>query len=369
MKKSTCNITKQNGFTLVEIMVALTISMTVLAGVMELYISNKKSYQLHESVARIQEQGRFAMVFLKKELRLAGYMGCMSNKVKFTNNVDPSKYPSEVIAAADLVVKSSNNGLAGSSIQAFNNVTTLPTTLLNLGLSIGSGEGEMITNTDVILVRRSAYCPGGQVVAPLMGSQSANIKIADASCPAGCCINKNDLVVISNCQNADLFAVGNNASASGGSHDTLTHSNALNTSNTLSIKYGLDARVYKFQASIWYIGNGASGTPALFKKALSGNTLTTQEMVPDIENMQLLFGQDKTASGDANHYVPADQLVNSANVVAIKASFLVSSNKDAITTKPRSVYYNGTIINSGEGSDRRLRRVFNATIALRNRLK
>lgn len=354
----------QTGFTLIEILVALVLSMTILAGVAQIYLSGNRTYILQEAISRLQENGRFAIIFIKKELRGIGYMGCMGSTVNFRNNVDSTKYPAALVEAGNLQDNSATKGFAESAIQGFNNVTSLPSTLQDLGLEIGSEEGEMVSNTDVMLVRSALSCDGGSLVAPLMGSKSANIKISDTSCSAGCCIKQNDLLIITNCKNADLFGVVNNPISSG----TIVHSSSLNLSNELSVRYGLDSKIYKFQSTLWYIGNGESGTPALFKKTIVGNSFDAVEVVEGIDDMQILFGEDTTSSGDVNNYVTADSLLNTSNVLSIKVSFLVSSVKDNVTSTPISLVYNGSSVNSGNG-DRRVRRIFNTTIALRNRLK
>jgi len=61
------------GFTLVELMVALVISLLLMAGVIQVYLSSKQSYRLQDNVARIQESGRLATEILTRYIRLAGY--------------------------------------------------------------------------------------------------------------------------------------------------------------------------------------------------------------------------------------------------------------------------------------------------------
>ena len=63
----------QRGFTLVELMVALAVSLLLLAGVIQVYLSSKQAYRVQDNVARIQESGRLAMGFLTRYVRIAGY--------------------------------------------------------------------------------------------------------------------------------------------------------------------------------------------------------------------------------------------------------------------------------------------------------
>jgi type IV pilus assembly protein PilW len=64
---------RHRGFTLVELMVALVISLLLMAGVIQVYLSSKQSYRLQDNVARIQESGRLATEILTRYIRVAGY--------------------------------------------------------------------------------------------------------------------------------------------------------------------------------------------------------------------------------------------------------------------------------------------------------
>lgn len=79
-----------HGFTLVELMVALTVSLLLLAGVIQVYVSSKQAYRVQDNVARIQESGRLAMGFLTRYLRLAGYRSNLqvSSDQVFTSGVN-----------------------------------------------------------------------------------------------------------------------------------------------------------------------------------------------------------------------------------------------------------------------------------------
>lgn len=63
----------QRGLTLTELMVALAISLIVMSGVVTLYVTNRHAYALQNGLARLQENGRFAMEFLSRDLRMGGY--------------------------------------------------------------------------------------------------------------------------------------------------------------------------------------------------------------------------------------------------------------------------------------------------------
>ena len=74
--------------TLVEIMVALTISLILLAGVMQIFLASKQTYRMQDGMSRLQENARFALHFLDQDLRMAGYHGCSSLSAQPNNIVD-----------------------------------------------------------------------------------------------------------------------------------------------------------------------------------------------------------------------------------------------------------------------------------------
>lgn len=64
---------KQRGLSLIELMVALLLSSFLILGVTQIYIDNKRNYLFQQGQGENQENGRFALMFLEKELARAGY--------------------------------------------------------------------------------------------------------------------------------------------------------------------------------------------------------------------------------------------------------------------------------------------------------
>ena len=67
--------TRQHGRSLVELMVAITIAVILLAGVIEVFISAKQGYRIQESTSILQENARFAMRDLNRYINMADYWG------------------------------------------------------------------------------------------------------------------------------------------------------------------------------------------------------------------------------------------------------------------------------------------------------
>lgn len=65
--------TQQVGLSLIELMVAMTISSFLILGVTQIYIDNKKNYLFQQGQAENQENGRFTMQILEQHLAKTGY--------------------------------------------------------------------------------------------------------------------------------------------------------------------------------------------------------------------------------------------------------------------------------------------------------
>lgn len=63
----------QTGLTLLELMVAMAIGVFLLAGLIQIFINTKKSFNVQDAVARIEENSRFSLETLGRNIRLAGY--------------------------------------------------------------------------------------------------------------------------------------------------------------------------------------------------------------------------------------------------------------------------------------------------------
>ncbi|MBS0287750.1 MAG: PilW family protein [Proteobacteria bacterium] len=61
------------GFSLLEFFIAITISLILLAGVLQIYLNSKNSYNLESGYSQLQENGRFIENYIVRVIRLAGY--------------------------------------------------------------------------------------------------------------------------------------------------------------------------------------------------------------------------------------------------------------------------------------------------------
>ena len=66
----------QQGITLIELMIALVIGLLATGAMLKVYVDSSRLYRFNESLARIQENGRFGLEFIRRDARMAGSLGC-----------------------------------------------------------------------------------------------------------------------------------------------------------------------------------------------------------------------------------------------------------------------------------------------------
>ena len=69
-------MSRQGGFTLIELMISIALSLLVLAGVLGAYLAGSQANRQMQDRVALQQDVRFAMTGLTRELRMAGAFGC-----------------------------------------------------------------------------------------------------------------------------------------------------------------------------------------------------------------------------------------------------------------------------------------------------
>lgn len=91
---------KQQGLSLIELMVAILISSILLLGALELFSNTSATDKTNTALARIQESGRLALELIGADARRAGYQGCSSssNTLTLSNNLT---FPAAALSTSD----------------------------------------------------------------------------------------------------------------------------------------------------------------------------------------------------------------------------------------------------------------------------
>ena len=393
---------KQRGVTLVELMIAVTISSIVMIGISSVYTSSKRSYKLQEEFSRLQENGRFAINHITRFVRAAGYSGCASgldtletimndsDKIEwnFATGIEGYDYvgsePGQLITLP-LTPTATTDTPANHALWV---ADTTPVTLSDPAGTTNDILGHAyspIANTD-ILVSRTADGSGIEVSQDNAGGQvfvACPTSTIERTCADGnqsdCTLCIDDPVFVSDCQQAVSFQITNitgvGSPPAGMKEVNVVHSAGGgppgNSTPTLPFALGTGDEVMRVSTKIFYVGKGTNG-PSLFMKQADGPGV---ELVEGVESMQVLYGEDTDATPDniPNRYVAATDVVDFANIVAVRVSILLRSVKELPwrTASSKTYHLGGmdddTAVRLATPSDKRLRKVMSTTIKVRNR--
>lgn len=342
---------KQQGMTLIEVMIAVTISLVLLAGVMQIFLSTKQTYRMQDGISRIQENARFGLRMLEQTIRMAGYNGCSSGAIKVRNMVRFDKSQT----TPDPVTDFTSDGLEGHEY------ADLP---IDLFFSDPVNEvmatlttADVLPGTDILIISHGSADTIG--LEGNLTSDNANIKVSAADAPN---FNDNDVLFISDCEAGDVFAVASANQNNG----TITHSSTVNFESKLSKAYGADAVLMKLEKSAYYIGTNTNGVPALFRRRMVGQGAVTEELIEGVENLQLNYGEDTDGDSIPNRYVSAANVTDFANVSAVRIGLLVHSPEEIqLAQDTRTYQVLDTLVDPVD--DGRTRRLFTSTVKIRNK--
>lgn len=351
------------GFTLIELMISLTIGMMIIITIGYVYVGASRTFRALEASSRIQENARYAIDRIGFDLRMAGYTGCSSSTVANVLN-DPSAWENNLF----------DQPLVGYEY----GVSTYP-----------DGVVGNVLRGDALSVLRADNAE--EYIVDSHNPNSAQFQLMDTHD-----LDQGEILVVTDCSHAAVFQmtnVNNNDTIKTVNHNTGTGEPGnctkgfglpVDCSDTNGVAYTFPqgSRLHRLSAATYYIRTNAANEPALYRQKLGvdagDSALVAEEMVEGVEDMQITYGVDTTPTADnaVDTYVTADQVTTTApasteeedwkRVLSIRISLLlVSKDGEVNTTKAQTYTFNGTTVTP---SDRRMRKVFTSTIAVRNRL-
>lgn len=331
------------GFTLVEVMIALTLSLILVAGLGRIFLSNKQTFDVATASARTQETGRLALSVLSRAIRNADYWGCQGSKAVRQGSI------------TSMLKEGSGSevGLLLRGVDGENGTGPDESDLLILG-GLSSGSGVSVTHQP--------------------SPTAANLKVQDTSGFA-----ENDIVVVTNCQRGHMFQVTNvNSNSSVLVHNTGSVSEGPgNATNIISPSYNGDpqgARAYLPDQKRFYLrDNNRTGRREL---VMDGVLLDPVALLEGVRDFQFELGRDASGDGRVDTWSPPGDSEHADQALAIRVSLLVRSGIDGVTSGQQSYCYPGWLDCLGNPSlkttsgqnDTFLYRVYTATTALRNRI-
>ena len=279
------------GFSMVELMTAMLLSLLLVAAAVSVFVSNKRVYSSTEGLGRIQESSRIAFELMSRDIREAGGNPC-DVRMKVVNVLaDTTSW----WGGYDGVTKT---GVAGFADGAFTGSTT---------------------GTDAIRIQ--FFEDTGLVTSSGMGSTSGPLAVSDIDkVEAGQILMACGFFPSSPSEpvtdTASIFSAGKSGSNiihdedSGNASDDFT-----DASHATAVVYPTDTLIGSLRAMEWYVAENDQGRNSLFRRQLvySGGAPAmgpAEEIVNDVVDMDLTYleGTTWTATPTSWNNVTAVQI-------------------------------------------------------------
>lgn len=302
------------GVTLIEIMIALTIGLILLAGLVTLLSNVSTARSEIDKSSRQIENGRYAIDLLSDDVRHAGYDGEYNSLPNA-----PAALPNPCSTGTTATSLSDLKASVALPIQGYDSPTSAPLTCL---------PADYVPGTDVLVVRRArtvAEAVSSDPTVDITGSLVAN-----------------RVYIQSNSSAAPIIDVGANAGDSATGAFKLLQRDL--TATPPPAAETIRATIRRYLVHIYYISacdrcTGTADTIRTLKRLeLGDGTMTTVPLVEGIENMQIEYGIDSIPTavnantgyigdGAPDSYVAAPAASDWRNVMAVRM-YLLARNTE-----------------------------------------
>jgi len=315
---------KQHGMTLIELMIAMVLSLVLSGAVITVFANNRHSFNQDENIQRMQDDARHALREITFDIAMAGHYGDLlipssvtnDNTLALTTDCGP-------VGAAEWMYQTVQPGTSQFlSVVALDNASPAQAAA-NFSCINGA---EFLDGTDVVAIKRVAgiragASVNGQVYLRTNGTVGLLFKEPLGGAPA----------IAVPAPNAD----------------------------------------WEYRPSIFFIRNyentPGDGVPTLCKKVLRtpGPGMTTECIAAGIEDMQVEYGIDITGDGFTNLYLPNPTLLEMQSVVAARVTLLARS-ADFDTRYQNVKTYTLSNADPYTPQDRFHRQVVSTTVGIQN---
>lgn len=313
------------GFSLIELMVSMTIGLIVVISAMAAYLGSSSASRVSEAQARMNEDAQAALTTLSQQIKLAG-----ANPVQASRTVEFRRNP---------VFNATYVGDTSTPYTTTSYTVASPSGYTRSTFAIRGCDGPFSDVTTATSIA-ALTCAGGTTTAP-------------------------DSIAIS--YEADRY---NTVPTSANLPTDCVGSALTNVSITAPFVAGFSVADNRF-----YIANSTAGVPNLYCK---GSSSSTQPLVENVEDLQLSYGvvssTNTTSTASVAGYLTSDELTALGGgaawwgrVMTVRVCVVVRSENPVVTDTASGSYYkcDGTLDSSK--TDNRLRHAYSTTVVLRNR--
>ncbi|WP_045219895.1 PilW family protein [Desulfonatronum thioautotrophicum] len=310
----------QSGLSIVEALVTMVILLIVMGGVYQIFQSNSLTYRMQQGMSRMQESGRFAMDFMLNDIRMAGYLGCVSSGT-VTNNLANATGINDYSFAVQ----------------------------------------EFSSHPNQLIIRRALDKRVDILGIDSQTNSTTTLEIDDTDFS----FDANEFLVVNNCE-AIFITSAQGASNNG----TLQVAGGNIPNNFLTNNMG---EVLNVGAITYYVQQDPSNNNILsLYREVSHHTTTAQPIVEGIDAIRFWYGIDTNNDRSVDDFVDAAGVSDWSQVRSIRIALLAASPEEIRGMEPDatpSYTLLGDTIIPATDDRRKLRRVFEASIGIRNQLQ
>lgn len=312
-RRCSCKRSHAQGFTLVEMLVALVLGLVLVSGALNMVVSNRNIVKLTENVMRVQENARTAFEMMTRDLREAGQIPCgipdTPNSVKQIGNVIRSPKTSSSIPWWADWSAGTLRGFTGSA-----DTTDM--------VAFGTTNNKRVSGTAAIVAMQAGG--GDQVIVTHTTPVATSFEITLQAVSG---LGANDVVVACDMNAATIFQLGT-VSTSLKSIDYTPSFTQYNCSGNLGAQtpancvttttkeFSPNGFVAPLKATFWYIGYNDGLQKSLYrtylKKQDDGTIVAEpQEVLPGVKDLQIQYlTVDTGTSVKASAWVDAGSITD-----------------------------------------------------------
>ena len=332
----------QNGVSLVELMISMLLGLIITAGVIAVYLTNVKNYQLSEAQTQIHETSFFTRQFMTEALQNVDFSYGCPDDLQLANTVrigGAQSYPSTL-----------KGGLQGFEVAGEDQALSA-----NFA-ALGIADDFFAANSDVLMVASLELLEGVKVQA----IQSAIASELDVSTQQSLPVGLYSLVS-PDCQNAAQFVVTGSVLVEEGVR--LTHAVAETglglwqdfNNCVVMLKGGFDCgsvglddanftaqagdqlfHTRKYAYGLRQLASSPAGVLSLVRIDLHGELTNQEELVTGIKALQIEYGVSPVDEKHVEHYLKASDVLDWSSVKTVRLLLELVPSKQSGATNDMS---------------------------------
>jgi type IV pilus assembly protein PilW len=341
--------TNHQGFNLIELMVAMTISLLALSAIGQIFVSVKQSFNSLDALSEVQENARYVFEKMARDIRMAGYTGGATKKPDATDGPVANLLLDQQASCTETLDHPEYYDLYDQPLHGTDQTllilyadTQRMYTLASFAVTEEDGDQYLLLNCPDVNFPR----PGDILVASDR-TYSALFQILHTD-P----VNPDN----TNCPSTATIKVYYRYSADPGyCYNTASAIEPGNSSYTLD---GFNAflpgvLLYPLNVTGYYIRTNVAGVSSLYREQPGDD----EELIQGIQSLQFLYGLDTDNDLAVNSYVSAATVnTNWQHVLSVRVTLTLFSEPI------------NQINEQGQTVSLPIERSFTSTIAIRNRL-